>query len=136
MFLNGVPEKNTNISLEGGCTRDKNSKANYCLEQDAQTKLMDMRMFYNSPNGYAFNPAFPELTRQGRMPADNFSFNPVDIESSLFNIGSCNLVEPKAATTPRFKQDLPSISFFEKPELVKQEPFTPLYDQRPYPISK
>jgi hypothetical protein len=68
------------------------------------------------------------------MPANNFSFNAVDIESSLFNIGVCNLVEPKSAIVPRFKETLPPIAFFERPKLVKQETFMPLLDQRPWPI--
>ena len=134
MLCENIPGKDPRYCWERGCTSDKNSQANYCLEQKARAQLMDRRMFYNSPNGHAFNPAFPEFVRQGRMPANNFSFNAVDIESSLFNIGVCNLVEPKPAMVPRFKETLPQIAFFERPKLVKQEPFMPLLDQRPWPI--
>lgn len=134
MLCENIPGKDPKYCWERGCTSDKNSQANYCLEQKARAQIMDHRMFYNGPNGHAFNPAFPEFVRQGRMPANNFSFNAVDIESSLFNIGVCNLVEPKPAMVPRFKETLPQVAFFERPKLVKQEPFMPLLDQRPWPI--
>ena len=128
------PENNrvgASILASGGCTRDKNSSANYCLEQKANTVRRDHRDFLNGPNGRAYEPAFPELYSQGFMPADNFSFNPVDIESSLFNIGSCNLVEPKAATVPQFKE-LSTIEFFKTTPVIGPKILYPLLDQRPF----
>jgi len=114
-----------------GCTRDKNSPANYCLERQANNIRLDRRQFINAPNGRAFEPAFPELYQQGFMPADNFSFNPVDIESSLFNIGSCNLVEAAAPVVPSFKE-LPTVSFFKPTPVIGPKTFYPLLDQRPF----
>jgi hypothetical protein len=134
MLCQNVPGKDPRFCWERGCTTDINSQANYCLEQQARAKIMDYRFFYYGPHGQAFDPAFPTFVRQGRMPANNFSFNAVDIESSLFNIGVCNLVEPKPAIVPQFKENLQNINFFERPELVKQEPFIPTLDQRPWPI--
>ena len=113
------------------CTRDINSSANYCLEQRAQDTTRRNLAFYNGPNGRAYDPAYPELYRQGFMPADNFSFNSIDIESTLFGIGSCNLVDPKQPITPRFKS-LSTISFFKKPEVVQSRMFWPILDQRPF----
>lgn len=112
-------------------TRDINSKANYCLEQKTQETIRSNSSFYNSPNGHAFNPAYPEFYRQGYMPPNNFSFNPTDIESTLFGIGSTNLVDPKLPTVPQFKQ-LETVSFFKKPTIVKSKTFNPLLDQRPF----
>ena len=123
---------NINNCVKRGCTSDLNSSANYCLEQQARAKMLDHRMFYNGPNGEAFNPAFPEFVRQGRMPPNNFAFNSVDVESSLFNIGVCNLVNPKPEMVPQFKGNLQQINFFEVPKLIKQEPFRPDLDQRPF----
>ncbi len=136
MLFENIIGKDKRYCWERGCTSDKNSQANYCLEQQARAKVMDHRLFYNGPNGQAFDPAFPDFVRQGRMPANNFSFNSVDIESSLFNIGSCNLVEPKPEVVPRLKENLQAVNFFERPEMVKQEPFVPILDQRPWPICK
>ena len=111
-------------------TRDINSKGNYCLEQKARVVTASNLSFYNAPNGHGFDPAYPVLYRQGYMPPDNFSFNPTDIESALFGIGSTNLVDPKPPTLPRFKP-LPNVSFFKKPEVVDSPTFIPLLDQRP-----
>ncbi len=112
-------------------TRDINSKGNYCLEQKARVAIESNLAFYNAPNGHGFNPAYPEFYRQGYMPADNFSFNPTDIESALFGIGSTNLVEPKPEVVPRFKP-LPTVSFFQTTEVIKTPKFEPLLGQRPF----
>jgi hypothetical protein len=112
-------------------TRDINSEGNYCLEQKARMAIQNNLAFYNAPNGHAFDPAYPELYRQGYMPPDNFSFNPTDIESALFGIGSTNLVEAKAPTVPQFKP-MQTVSFFKKPDVVKSPTFMPLLDQRPF----
>ena len=80
------------------CTRDKNSKGNYCLEQKSLENIRQNLAFYNAPNGHAYRPAFPELYNNGPMPADVLSCNNVDIESTLFGVGSCNLVNPKLKT--------------------------------------
>ena len=112
-------------------TRDINSKGNYCLEQRELRQTQNNLSYYNGPNGHAAHPAYPQSYRQGYMPADNFSFNPTDIESSLFGIGSTNLVDPKAPTTPQFKT-LPTINFYDKPVLVQQRQLWPLLDQRPF----
>ena len=48
--------------------------SSYYLEQQACAKITDHRLFYNGPNGQAFDPAF-DFARQGRMLANNFSLN-------------------------------------------------------------
>ncbi len=117
---------------ERGCVKNKNSQANYCLEQAARSKINDRHFYYNNPNGYAYSPAFPQLYNPGHTPASLYSLNAVDIESDLFNIGCCNLVENKPTVKPEFKNNLPVVSFFEKPNFVKQNEFVHLRDQRPF----
>ena len=112
------------------CTRNINSSANYCLEQRGHRIINNRQDFVNQPNGRAFDPAFPQLYRQGYMPADNFSFNPTDIESSLFGIGSCNLVESKQPVEPQLKE-LPTVAFFKTTRVIEPKTFFPLLDQRP-----
>ena len=112
-------------------TRDINSKGNYILEQQQLNNTRNNLTYYNGPNGHAANPAFPESYMQGYMPPDNFSFNPTDIESALFGIGSTNLVEPKEPTAPQFKV-LPTVSFYKKPDVVKAPILFPLLNQRPF----
>ena len=69
-------------------TRDKNSNGNYCLEQRSLENIRNNLAYYNGPNGHAVNPALPESYLGGRMPSDNLAYNPTDIESVLFGIGS------------------------------------------------
>ena len=114
-----------------GSTRDKNSRENYCLEQQGIHKIMNHRFYYNGANGEAYNPALPNYINPSKLPASLFSFNAVDIESSLFNIGANNLVEPEKEFTPSLKTNLAEINFFEPTKLIKENLFIPLNNQRP-----
>ena len=98
-------------------TRDINSTENYKLEQRALDNISNNISYNNAPNGHAYNPALPVSYMAGRMPADNFSHNPIDIESVLFGIGSTNLVTPKPAVFPQLKQ-IDNVSFFERQQLI------------------
>ena len=114
-----------------GSTRDKNSRENYCLEQQGIHKIMNHRFYYNGANGEAYHPALPNYINPSKLPASLFSFNAVDIESSLFNIGANNLVEPEKEFTPSLKPNLAEINFFEPTKLIKENLFIPLNNQRP-----
>jgi len=114
-----------------GSTRDKNSRENYCLEQQGIHKIMNHRLYYHGGNGEAYSPALPNYINPSRLPASLFSFNAVDIESSLFNIGANNLVEPSNEFTPSLKPKLAEINFFEPTKLIKDAMFIPLTNQRP-----
>tara|TARA_Y100000591_G_C21765169_1_gene662406 strand:- start:410 stop:829 length:420 start_codon:yes stop_codon:yes gene_type:complete len=135
-ILNFLNNTNTKFCGIRGDTREKNSPAHYCLEQHAINRIMDNRLFYNSPNGHGYNPGFPELLNQGRMPANNFSFNSIDIESSLLNIGACDLVNPKPDVIPQFKENLQNVEFFKRPDIIKETRFVPLLNQRPFICSQ
>ena len=115
------------------CTRDKNSKGNYCLEQKGLEHVRQNLAFYNAPNGHAYRPAFPDLYNNGHVPADVLSCNNVDIESALFGIDSCNLVNPKSQTVAELKK-LPSVSFFERPQVIRPAGVYPDNSQRPFII--
>ena len=112
-------------------TRDKNSSANYCLEQKGLGHIRDHLLFMNGPGGHAYNPAFPELYMNGTMPADNLSCNSVDIESRLFGINTNNLVNPAPPTQAQLKT-LPTTSFFEKPKFQISERVQQDTTQRPF----
>ena len=111
-------------------TRDKNSRGNYCLEQRAITKISDNLGYYYGPNGHGYNPALPELYRASHMPPDILSYNPTDIESSLFGINSNNLVDPMPEVVPRLKR-LPTISFFDRQRVFTQGPIKESNNERP-----
>ena len=112
-------------------TRDINSSANYCLEQKGMETIRNNLMFYNGPNGRAVNPAFPKSYNIGHMPADNLSYNPVDIESSLFGIDSTNLVSPRAPVKPELKT-VPTVSFFERQQVIMPNIVCEDNTQRPF----
>lgn len=112
-------------------TRDKNSSANYCLEQKALGHIRDHILFINGPSGHGYDPAFPELYMNGSMPADNLSCNSVDIESRLFGINTNNLVNPAQPTQAQLKT-LPLTSFFETPKLQKSKRIQQDTTQRPF----
>uniref|UniRef100_A0A6C0AXN6 Uncharacterized protein n=1 Tax=viral metagenome TaxID=1070528 RepID=A0A6C0AXN6_9ZZZZ len=112
-------------------TRNINSKGNYSLEQKMSKYILNNLAFYNGPNGRAANPAFSELYSPSYIPADNLSYNSTDIESELFGIGSTNLVKEKAPVNPDLK-NLPTVSFFERPNIVPQKKVDELKGQRPF----
>ena len=83
-------------------TRSKNTPGNYSIEQRG----------YNQQIEYKTNIQYGVASRtldaghgliQGRLPNQELSENPNDIESDLFGIGSSNLVEPKPAVKPQLK---------------------------------
>ena len=113
-------------------TRNINTAGNYCLQQrsfDTSAKHTTYAGFGNNQNVavpcYGITPS--------HMPAHVFSKNPVDIESSLFGIGSVNLVTPKAPVNPELK-NLKSVAFFETPEVIMPLPLVLDNKQRPFPI--
>jgi len=112
-------------------TRDINSKGNYCLEQKKNVSALNNLTYYNGASGHATRPAFPELYLQGNMPPDNFSHNSTDIESALFGISSTNLVKERDVVDPDFK-NLPTISFFDRQEVITKENVKELKGQRPF----
>ena len=112
-------------------TRDKNSQANYTLEQKGLGQIRDHLLFINGPSGHGYNAAFPELYMNGKMPADNLSCNSVDIESRLFGININNLVNPAPPTQAKLNT-LPNISFFEKPNIQKSQRIQQDTTQRPF----
>ena len=112
-------------------TRDINSNGNYCLEQRSLENMRNNLTYYNGPNGHAANPALPESYLGGRIPTDNLAYNPTDIESVLFGIGSTNLVTPKPLVLPQLIT-LPTVSFFERERVIMPNKVYPDNSQRPF----
>ena len=111
-------------------TRDKNSIDNYSLEQRALENTRNNLEYINGPNGRAVNPALPVSYLGGYMPADNLSYNSIDIESDLFGVGSTNLINSKPPVLPQLKT-LPMVSFFDRNNIIIDKKITPDYTQRP-----
>jgi hypothetical protein len=111
-------------------TRDKNSAANYCLEQKGLTKIRDNLAYYYAPNGHAYNPGFAEFYIASHMPNDILSYNPTDIESSLLGINSNNLVNPMPQVVPQLKK-LPTVSFFDRQKVFHEDKCSESKNERP-----
>ena len=112
-------------------TRNINTPGDYCLQQRSY-KTSERHMTYS---GFGNNDAVAipcyGIT-PSHMPSKAFSNNPTDIESSLFGIGSVNLVSPQPKVNPELK-DLKSVAFFDTPEVIMPQPLV-MNKQRPFPI--
>lgn len=115
-------------------TRANNNPANYYLQQQQYKLSKNYRLYENSSNGAAYNPAIPTL---GYMPShmsrDVFSNNSVEIESALFGINANNLVNPQPPVNPELKE-IQQKSFFETLPIIMPNPFVIENNQRPFPI--
>lgn len=115
-------------------TRNNNTLLDYKLNSN-RNNLYNNYSFYNhSSNGKPYTECIPSLGyTPSHMSRDTFSNNPIDIESSLFGIGSTNLVEPQEPITPLLKN--PEFKDFFKKDNVVIMP-NPLITRvnRPFPI--
>ena len=95
------------------CTRNKNTYCDYILEQRNNTLINDYSLYKYSSNGIAYNTNIPAIGYMpSQIPGNILSKNSTDIESSLFGIGSCNLVKKKPEVVPELNK-IPMINFFE-----------------------
>jgi hypothetical protein len=115
-------------------TRNNNTIGNYCLQLKAISAQSQHREFTNGPSGAAHNPGIPLIgSLPSKMPPTLFSKNPVEIESSLFGIGSTNLVCPSLPVTP-YLTTVPTKQFFKMPRLIAESKCLDYGPQRPFPI--
>ena len=115
-------------------TRNKNTRPDFKIEQNAQKMTRNYVAFENGYAGKAFDPALA-FESVGILPTkmsrEHFSQNSVDIESALFGINSTNLVDPQAPVVPQLKQ-LPEVKFFERMALFMPEPLVVEKAARPF----
>lgn len=114
-------------------TRRINNPGDYEIEQHSNNNKINYltTQEYGVPNR-TFLPGNGLL--QGRVASENISSNGTDIESSLFGIGSTNLVQPQQPIYPSLR-NLDTIKFFERPnEVIMPQPLIINNDQRPFII--
>jgi len=115
-------------------TRSINNPANYYLEQKQNRLTTNYRLYENSSNGEAFNPAIPTLGyTPSHMNRNVFSNNPIEIESYLFGINANNLVNPQRPVIPQLK-DIQFKKYFDTIPLIMPNPLFLQKNQRPFPI--
>lgn len=112
-------------------TRSKNTPGDYSLQQ---RQIDEVAKYYAYENSYAGEAANPKIAGDGllmgRMVPNNFSFNPVDIETQLFGIGSTNLVTPKPEVTLD-KKNIQSLDVIDKLPVFIPDNLVLEKDQRP-----
>ena len=84
------------------------------------------------------NSAFPGLGINMPMMTNGYnngilSQNASDIESTLFGIGSTNLVKQQPPVKPRLKT-IPMKQFFQRTPMIMPKPLVIEHNQRPFPI--
>lgn len=113
-------------------TRNKNMLSDYKQEQSINNRIMDNNIYINSSYGKPLEEHIPSVGYiPSHMSRDTFSNNSVDIESSLYGIGSSNLVEPCKPVNPSMK-NIYLKEWFERPNSVIM-PYPLIYEnnQRP-----
>ena len=117
------------------CTRNKNTYCDYVLEQRNNSHIKNYTLYPNASNGQATSACLPTVIYMpSHLPRDVLSKNPVDIESQLFGINSCNLVNKVEPVVPQL-ECLPMRDYFKvNREILLPEPLMHELNQRPFPI--
>jgi hypothetical protein len=115
-------------------TRNRNTRGDYALEQDAINQSRSYNNYLHAAQGCAFKPSMPSFGLiPSHMPRHTLSKNPIEIESFLFGINSTNLVAPQKPIKPQLKR-IPTSVFFERLPIHMPKPLVVEHNQRPYPI--
>ena len=115
-------------------TRSKNTIGNYILEQKQFRDINSNLEYIHSSSGRPYNPAISSggSALPSKIDRNSLSENSIDIESSLFGIGSTNLVKPLPPLKPKLNK-LPMTTFFVRPPLIIPAPLITDGNQRPFP---
>tara|TARA_Y100000816_G_C26105338_1_gene587149 strand:- start:2118 stop:2486 length:369 start_codon:yes stop_codon:yes gene_type:complete len=115
-------------------TRNKNTRGDYLLEEQQFRKINEHIKYVHSSNGPPHSVSIPAggTAPPSRMNRSSLSENSVDIESSLFGIGSSNLVKSTPKVVPKLN-DLSTATFFVRPPLILPAPLIVEGYQRPFP---
>lgn len=110
-------------------TRRINNPADYEIEQHSNNNKINYltTQEYGVPNR-TFLPGNGLL--QGRVASENISSNGTDIESSLFGIGSTNLVQPRPDVVPNIFP-LNSLNICDRKKNILPKPLIIEPNQRP-----
>jgi hypothetical protein len=110
-------------------TRRINNPADYQIEKLSNQKNVDY--LTTKEYGAAKGTYYPgQGLLQGKLGMESISNNQIDIESSLYGIGSSNLENPRAPVTPNI-YPLKSLDISEKKRLIMPKPLIIEANQRP-----
>lgn len=116
-------------------TRNKNTSLNYTLETNTYNNRNNHDYYIHASNGRPYTECIPSIGyTPSHISRDALSNNAIDIESSLYGIGSCNLVKPCTPINPEIK-NIKFKDYFEKSkEIIMPYPLSFNNNQRPFPV--
>jgi len=115
-------------------TRNLNTPGDYKMENDMYSKNLNYLIDKDNMYGVAKDTYFAgEGLLMGRIASENLANNYCDIESSLFGIGSTNLVNPKPEVKPDIKS-FKNLNIIKRMDIVMPKPMKIEDNQRPYPM--
>lgn len=114
-------------------TRNRNTLGNHQMEVAAHAQWADRQMYEHGPQGNAYAPCLPgNGLLPGKLGRDSLALNSVDVESSIFGLGSTNLARPQDNLKVRAAHVvLPSMDLFESRRTYAPRPIVPDLDARP-----
>lgn len=116
-------------------TRNKNTYCNYVLEQRNNSIIKNYNLYENGSNGRATTECIPNLGYiPSHLPYNMLSSNPVDIESGLRGINSCNLVGESFSVKPELNTIDFKDFFHVNREIIMPQPLIHERGQRPFPV--
>jgi len=110
-------------------TRSKQTMGDFWADQRQVSRQEEWRL--NPTACMNDRPAFPVGLNAPRMPASLLANNSVDIETTLFGIGSNNYLTPQKPVLPR-RIHLPQVSFYESAPVYLPKLPPLLQNQRPF----
>lgn len=121
--------------IKGMSTQNRNSYSDYLCEQQSNKKMLE----YQTLPSYGYirddNKYFFSLGSVPQASREHLSYNAVDTESFLRNIGSTNLVQPNKKINPRDKASkLRDGLFYDIQPTVMPHSLTIFKNQRPGPM--
>ena len=106
-------------------TRNRNMRGEYCLEQTTNFHHFGYQTYLHSSSGKASGQTLYAGTGllPSRLPREELSKNPYDVESFLFGIGSNNLVETNPKDTKiELTNDIKTLDLYKKPTTILPDP--------------
>ena len=97
-------------------TRNRNTLGNHHMEVLAHNNWSNRQLYEHSPQGNAYAPCLAgNGLIQGKLGRGSLALNSIDVESSMFGIGSTNLARPQDNLRVTAELTvLPSMDLFEK----------------------
>ena len=114
-------------------TRNRNTSTDYKIMQQQNKNMREHSFYEHSQYGRPISEAMPNVGyTPSHMSRDALSNNPIDIESTLYGIGSSNLVKPCETPYPSLKKLYFKDYFERNKNIIMPYPYVNKTNQRPF----